>query len=41
MTYITESAGRDAFRYSEEYLVPLLANLSEALKDLSGQEGMA
>ena len=39
MTYITKSAERDAYRYSEEYLVPLLANLCGALESLSGQEG--
>jgi hypothetical protein len=39
MVYITESAERDHYRYSEEYLVPLLANLCEALQGLSGQEG--
>ena len=39
MDYITDAAERDAFRYSEEELVPLLANLCEALRSVSGLEG--
>jgi hypothetical protein len=34
MVYITESAELDHYRFSEDYLVPLLANLCEALQDL-------
>jgi hypothetical protein len=39
MAYIIDAAERDAFRYSREELVPLLANLCEALKSVSGLEG--
>jgi hypothetical protein len=43
MVYITESAELDYYRFSEDYLVPLLANLCEALQSLgmSGHEGGA
>ena len=34
MVYITESAELDYYRFSKDYLVPLLANLCEALQDL-------
>jgi len=34
MVYITESAELDHYRFSEDDLVPLLANLCEALQDL-------
>jgi hypothetical protein len=41
MVYITESAKLDYYRFSEDYLVPLIANLCEALQSLgaSGGEG--
>jgi hypothetical protein len=41
MVYITESAELDHYRFSEDYLVPLLANLCATLQSLgmSGQEG--
>jgi len=36
MAYITEAAELDHYRYSEDWLLPLIANLCEALKSLSG-----
>jgi hypothetical protein len=36
MDYIVAAAELDSYRYLEEYLVPLIANLCEALKSLSG-----
>jgi hypothetical protein len=39
MNYITEAAHLDHYRYSEEELGPLIANLCEALKSLSGSDG--
>jgi hypothetical protein len=43
MVYITESAELDYYRFSEDWLLPLIANLCEALQSLgmSGQEGGA
>ena len=44
MVYITESAERDHYRFQEDYLVPLLANLCGALQslgDVGSHEGGA
>jgi hypothetical protein len=35
MAYITEAAEKDYYRYNEEWLLPLIANLCEAIKSLS------